>query len=160
MGVKRRDHVRLGRRGVWKTWGTPGMKGTTQGGDAPASPLALHTVTPLSLRGPPAEPRAPHPLSIPCPFPSEIPGPTHRHSNLAAPHPAPSRRQALFPCGPVPNCCCPLLQQPRRATHPSKAHDDWGRQASVATASQCYLLGKNLVFRNSLDYVCTQKPLP
>lgn len=40
-----------------------------------------------------------HPLSILCPFPSEIPSPTHRHPNLVAPQPAPSRRQALFPCG-------------------------------------------------------------
>ena len=64
MGVRRRDQGRLGKSGVWKTWGTPGTKGTTQGGDALASPPALRSVTPLSLRGPPAEPRAPTPCQF------------------------------------------------------------------------------------------------
>lgn len=85
-GVRRRDQGRLGNSRVWKTW----SQGGTRRGDAPASPTSPHTVIPQSLQAFPWVLGAPPPLSIPCPFPSEIPRPTHRHHNLGATAPAPN----------------------------------------------------------------------
>nr|KAF6410422.1 hypothetical protein HJG63_008981 [Rousettus aegyptiacus] len=97
-------------------------------------------------------------MSIPCPIPRV------QLTNTSVKG-KPTRLQAAgsLPALQLPgpgSCCDPLPQQPRSAAQPSKPCYDWRRQASIATTrQQYYLVGENLVFRNSSDTVSPQRYL-